>query len=158
MICDDISDFAAALPRHGALAGLDLGTRTIGIAVSDGFRAVATPLHTIKRKKFTIDAEALVAVLLGRHISGVVLGLPRNMDGSEGPRSQATRAFAKNLSALTELPIVLWDERFSTAAAKRTLLAVDASRAQQKATVDALAAQFFLQGWVDAGAPAGDGL
>ncbi|MGB1035400.1 MAG: Holliday junction resolvase RuvX [Primorskyibacter sp.] len=153
MICDDISDFAAALPRHGALAGLDLGTRTIGIAVSDGFRAVATPLHTIKRKKFTIDAEALVAVLLDRHISGVVLGLPRNMDGSEGPRCQATRAFARNLDRTfggqIGGPITFWDERLSTVAAERALLEADTSRKRRAEVIDHVAAAYILQGALD---------
>ena len=118
---DDFNAFLTALPASGALAGLDFGDKTIGIAVSDLRRQVATPLSTIRRVKFTADADALLALCTARGIAGLILGLPRNMDGSEGPRAQATRAFARNLSRLTALPIGFWDERLSTVAAERAL-------------------------------------
>ena len=125
MIFEDIADFAEALPRTGGLAGLDLGTKTIGVAVSDGLRQVASPLSTIRRVKFTTDAQALLAIVADRGLAGLILGLPRNMDGSEGPRAQSTRAFARNLERLTPLPIGFWDERLSTVAAERALLEGD---------------------------------
>ena len=112
-----MADFAAALPPGRALMGLDLGTRTIGVAVSDTSRRMASPLETIRRTKFGVDAAAILALVGPRRIGGLVLGLPRNMDGSEGPRAQSTRAFARNLAALTALPITFWDERLSTVAA-----------------------------------------
>ena len=141
--------FAAALPAIGALAGLDLGTRTLGVAVSDGLRSVATPLRTIRRTKFTADAEALEAILAERGVAGIVLGLPLNMDGSEGPRAQATRAFARNLARRIETPIAYWDERLSTVAAERALLAADASRKRRAAVIDHVAAGYILQGALD---------
>ncbi len=146
---DDITAFAALLPRTGALAGLDLGTKTIGVAVSDGLRHVATPLLTIRRQKFTLDAEALLKITTERSIVGLILGLPRNMDGSEGPRAQSTRAFARNLVRLTPLPIAFWDERLSTVAAERALLEADASRARRAEVIDHVAAGFILQGALD---------
>lgn len=149
MIFDEFSDFAAELPPMRAIAGLDLGTKTIGVAVSDGLRSVATPLETIKRKKFGTDAEALLAILAKRDIAGLVLGLPRNMDGSEGPRAQSTRAFARNLSRLTEIPIGFWDERLSTVAAERALLEADHSRKRRGELIDAVAAGYILQGLLD---------
>ncbi|MCO6382587.1 Holliday junction resolvase RuvX [Oceanicola sp. 502str15] len=149
MICDAFEEFAAALPRAGALAGLDLGTKTIGVAVSDGMRHVASPLETIKRKKFTQDAEALIAILNARSICGLVLGLPRNMDGSEGPRAQSTRAFARNLTRLWEGPVGFWDERLSTVAAERALLEADTSRARRAEVIDHVAAGYILQGALD---------
>ncbi|WP_137702079.1 Holliday junction resolvase RuvX [Marimonas lutisalis] len=149
MIFDEIEDFAAALPPMRALAGLDLGDRTIGVAVSDGMRSVATPLETIRRKKFTADAEALIAILAARDISGIVLGLPRNMDGTEGPRCQSTRAFARNLARLTELPITFWDERLSTVAAERALLEADTTRKRRAEVIDHVAASYILQGLLD---------
>ena len=112
-------EFAAALPPRGGLLGLDLGTKTIGIAVSDRRRTVATPLETIRRKKFSLDAARLLEIAAEREICGLLLGLPLNMDGSEGPRCQSTRAFARNLTRLTDLPIGFWDERLSTVAAER---------------------------------------
>ena len=117
---DDIADFSAAIPM-GAIMGLDFGTKTIGVAVTDTFRAIATPLSTIKRKKFTTDAQELAAIVKDRTIVGIILGLPLNMDGSEGPRVQSTRAFARNLSPIIPLPISYWDERLSTVAAERAL-------------------------------------
>ena len=149
MICDTPEDFVQALPAHGAVAGLDLGTVTIGVAVSDVMRSVATPLETIKRKKFTLDAARLLEITTARNITGLVLGLPRNMDGSEGPRCQATRAFARNLERLTDLPISFWDERLSTVAAERALLEADTSRKRRAEVIDHVAASYILQGMLD---------
>ena len=149
MILDDPIDFAAVLPDMGAVTGLDLGTVTIGVAVSDVTRSVASPLKTIKRKKFTLDASHLLDIISARDIKGIVLGLPRNMDGSEGPRAQATRAFARNLERLTPLPITFWDERLSTVAAERALLEADASRKRRAEVIDNIAAAFILQGLLD---------
>ncbi|HBR37227.1 MAG TPA: Holliday junction resolvase RuvX, partial [Sulfitobacter pontiacus] len=119
MIYDDITDFAAALPPMQALIGLDLGEKTIGVAVSDSFLSIATPLETVRRKKFGVDAARLSEIIAARGIGGVVLGLPRNMDGSEGARCQSTRAFARNFDRLGDIPIGFWDERLSTVAAER---------------------------------------
>ena len=149
MICEDIVDFAAAVPPMAAVAGLDLGERTIGVAVSDRLRSVASPLETIRRKKFSLDAEKLLALVAARQIGGLILGLPRNMDGSEGPRCQSTRAFARNLSRLTELPIAFWDERMSTMAAERALLEADTSRKRRSEVIDHVAAGYILQGALD---------
>ncbi len=149
MIHDEISSFQAALPPSGPLMGLDLGTRTIGVALSDGFRRVASPIETIRRKKFGADATALTAILTDRDVVGLVLGLPFNMDGSEGPRCQSTRAFARNLSARIALPITFWDERLSTVAAERALLEADTSRRRRAEVIDHVAASFILQGFLD---------
>lgn len=149
MICEDVEGFAAALPSFGALAGLDLGTVTIGVAVSDGMRSVASPIETIKRKKFGLDAARLLEICKGRDIKGIVLGLPMNMDGSEGPRCQSTRAFARNLEKLTDLPIAFWDERLSTVAAERALLEADTSRKRRAEVIDHVAAGYILQGLLD---------
>lgn len=149
MIHEDIADFAAALPRTGAVAGLDLGTKTIGVAVSDGLRQVASPLSVIRRRKFTLDAADLFQIAAERSLVGLVLGLPRNMDGTEGPRAQSTRAFARNLSRLTELPISFWDERLSTVAAERALLEADTSRRRRAEVIDQVAAGYILQGALD---------
>jgi putative Holliday junction resolvase len=149
MICADAESFAAALPRDGAIAGLDLGTVTIGVAVSDLRRRVATPLETVKRSKFTLDAAQLLAIGRARDLKGFVLGLPINMDGSEGPRAQSTRAFGRNLSHLTDLPIAFWDERLSTVAAERALLEADTSRKRRAEVIDHVAAGFILQGMLD---------
>ena len=149
MIHDDISDFAAALPPTGALAGLDLGTRTIGVAVSDGLRSVASPLRTIRRSKFTADAVALEAILAERAVAGLILGLPYNMDGSAGPRIQSTLAFARNMSRRIDLPIGFWDERLSTVAAERALLEADTSRRRRAEVIDHVAAGYILQGALD---------
>jgi putative Holliday junction resolvase len=149
---DDIAGFAAALPRTGGLAGLDLGTKTIGVAVSDALRSVATPLVTIKRTKFTKDAEALAAIVAERALVGLILGLPRNMDGSEGPRAQSARAFARNLSRHADfdgVPIAFWDERLSTVAAERALLEADTTRKRRAEVIDAVAAGYILQGALD---------
>ncbi|MCP5037812.1 MAG: Holliday junction resolvase RuvX [Rhodobacteraceae bacterium] len=149
MICDEIEAFAEVLGPMQAIAGLDLGTRTIGVAVSDRLRQVATPLETIKRRKFGLDAARLLEISDAREIGGFVLGLPRNMDGSEGPRCQSTRAFARNLARLTDLPITFWDERLSTVAAERALLEADTSRARRAEVIDHVAAGFILQGALD---------
>jgi putative Holliday junction resolvase len=146
---DDISEFSEALPHHGSIAGLDLGTRTIGVALSDGLRSVATPWHTIRRKKFTLDAAALYELLATRQVNGLVLGLPRNMDGSEGPRCQSTRAFARNFSSYFDGPLTFWDERLSTVAAERALLEADTSRKRRSEVIDHVAAAYILQGALD---------
>lgn len=144
-----LDDFVQALRPDTRLIGLDLGTKTIGLALSDAGRGIATPMETIRRKKFTADADHLLALCSQHHVGGIVLGLPLNMDGSEGPRAQATRAFARNLSQKTELPITYWDERLSTAAVTRTLLEADSSRAKRAEVVDKMAAAFILQGFLD---------
>lgn len=149
MIFEDTAEFAASLKPMRAICGLDLGTVTIGVAVSDNFRQVASPLETIKRKKFTTDAEALLAIIKKRELAGIVLGLPKNMDGSEGPRAQSTRAFARNLTKLTDVPITYWDERLSTVAAERALLEADTSRKRRDEVIDHVAAGFILQGLLD---------
>jgi putative Holliday junction resolvase len=136
-------------PARGALIGLDLGTKTIGVAVSDPDRRLATGVETIARKTFTLDAKRLLELATERRTVGLVLGLPVNMDGSEGPRAQSTRAFARNLARLTELPIALWDERLSTAAVERGLIEADASRAKRAAVIDQHAAAYILQGALD---------
>ncbi len=141
--------FAALLPPKAALIGLDLGTKTIGMALSDVERRFASPLRTIARVKFRADADDLIREAEKQQVAGLVLGLPLNMDGSEGPRAQATRAFARNLSALTPLPLLFWDERLSTAAVTRTLLEADASRKRRDEVVDKMAAAYILQGALD---------
>ncbi|WP_018698971.1 Holliday junction resolvase RuvX [Amorphus coralli] len=144
-----LDDFLLAAPGETALFGLDLGTKTIGIAISDLGRRIATPLITIRRKAFKTDSAELLRLASDREIGGLVLGMPFNMDGSAGPRVQATRAFAKNLAALTDLPMLAWDERMSTAAVTRTLIAADASRARRAELVDKVAAAYILQGALD---------
>jgi putative Holliday junction resolvase len=146
---DDIAPFAAALPRGRAVAGLDLGTKTIGVAVSDVMRAIASPLLTIRRGKFAADAARLAEIIAGRQIAGLVIGLPRNMDGSEGPRCQSVRAFARNLEGRIDLPVVFWDERLSTVAAERALLEGDTSRQRRGEVIDQVAAGIILQGALD---------
>jgi putative Holliday junction resolvase len=140
---------AAHLPQRGALLGLDVGTKTIGVATSDTDRKLATGVETIERKTFTADATRLLALAKERACAGFVLGLPLNMDGSEGPRAQSVRAFARNLAKLTELPIALWDERLSTVAVERELIAADVSRKKRAAVIDEHAAIFILQGALD---------
>ena len=149
MIIESIEAFATALPPRRALMGLDLGTKTIGVAVSDNMLGIATPVLTVKRKKFGVDAEALLAMIAERNIGGVVLGLPFNMDGSEGPRAQSTRAFARNFTRLCPLPLTYWDERLSTVAAERALLEADTSRARRAEVIDHVAAGYILQGALD---------
>ena len=150
MIMDRIEEFAQALPATGALIGLDLGTKTIGVAISDGLRSVATPVETIKRAKFNLDRQQLEVHINTRDIKGLILGLPRNMDGSEGPRCQSTRAFARNLSSHITIPIGFWDERLSTSAVQRFLINdADITRKQRKKIIDKLAAAYILQGAID---------
>lgn len=141
--------FAAALPRLGAVMGLDFGEKTVGVAVSDRMRSVASPLETVRRTKFTADAARLLDLAAAREIAGVVIGLPLNMDGTEGPRCQSTRAFARNLERLTPLPIAFWDERLSTVAAERALLEADTSRKRRGEVIDHVAAGVILQGALD---------
>jgi putative Holliday junction resolvase len=143
------AEFAELIGQGRALLGLDLGTRTIGIAISDVTRLVASPLETIRRTRFSTDAAALLRLAEADAIAGFVLGLPINLDGSEGPRVQATRAFARNLNGLSPLPILLWDERLTTAQAERTLLEADASRRRRTEVIDKLAAAIILQGALD---------
>jgi putative Holliday junction resolvase len=156
MLCDlmpalilPLIDAVTHWPPRGALVGLDLGTKTIGVAVSDPDRRLATGVETIQRKAFKLDAARLFAIAAERNAVGFVLGLPINMDGSEGPRAQSTRAFARNFSQLTELAIALWDERLSTAAVERELIAQDVSRARRAEVIDQHAAIFILQGALD---------
>ena len=144
-----LDDFLAALPPSGRLIGLDLGTKTIGLALSDVSLFVASPLETIKRTKFTADAERLLALATQYEVAGLVIGLPLNMDGTEGPRCQSTRAFVRNLEKLTDLPVVFQDERMSTQAVTRTLLEADASRARRAELVDKMAAAHILQSALD---------
>lgn len=149
MIFEPFEDFAAALPPMSALIGLDLGDRTIGVAISDRIGAVATPMETIRRKKFTQDAARLGEIIAVRGINGILLGFPRNMDGTEGPRCQSTRAFARNLARQFDLPIGFWDERLSTVAAERALLEADTSRKRRSELIDHVAASYILQGALD---------
>ena len=149
MIAPDIETFAGALPAGRAIAGLDLGEKTIGVAVSDVRLSVATPLETIRRRRFSDDAARLLEIAEGRNLAGFVLGLPLNMDGSEGPRCQSARAFARNLGRLTDLPSAFWDERLSTVAAERALLEANASRKRRGQAIDRVAAGVILQGALD---------
>ncbi|WP_170382638.1 Holliday junction resolvase RuvX [Ruegeria atlantica] len=149
MIHDAFEEFAAALPPMTALMGLDLGEKTIGVSVSDRMRGVASPLETVRRKKFTLDSARLLEIIADREIGGVILGLPKNMDGTEGPRCQSTRAFARNLSRLTEVPIGFWDERLSTVAAEKALLEADTTRKRRGQVIDHVAAGYILQGALD---------
>lgn len=146
---NSIEDFVAALPARHAVMGLDLGEKTIGLALSDTARRIATPLRTIRRVKFTQDAAELLAAVATYEVAGLVLGLPLNMDGSEGPRVQSTRAFARNLSRMCDLPITFWDERLSTVAAERALLDADMSRKKRAQIIDHVAAGYILQGVLD---------
>ncbi len=145
----DVEDFAGRLSKGARLLGVDLGEKTIGLALSDVGRSIATPLETIRRTKFTPDAERIRLLASRFEVGGIVVGLPLNMDGSEGPRAQATRAFVRNLKPLLGLPVVFWDERLSTAAVTRTLLDAAASRARRGEVVDKMAAAYILQGVLD---------
>lgn len=144
-----LAEAVAAMAPGTRLMGLDLGTKTIGIATSDRTRQIATPVETVARKKFTIDAARVLELAEGENIGLIVLGLPVNMDGSEGPRAQSTRAFARNLQRLTPIPIVYWDERLSSAAVERMLIGADATRARRAQVIDKLAAAYILQGALD---------
>jgi putative Holliday junction resolvase len=149
MITDDIEILINAALKNCSWMGLDLGTKTIGVSVSDRLLSSATPLLTVKRKKFTQDAKELLDIIADREIGAIVLGLPRNMDGSEGPRCQSTRSFARNFSTLTNIPIGFWDERLSTVAAERVLLEADTSRKRRAEVIDHVAAGYILQGALD---------
>jgi putative holliday junction resolvase len=144
-----LPEFQAALPERAALLGLDPGTRTIGVAVSDATRLIASPVQGIGRRKFALDAAAVFALADDRAVAGLVVGHPLNMDGSSGPSAQAARAFARNLIGLRDLPVLLWDERLSTAAVQRQMVEADVSRARRAREVDAAAAAFMLQGLLD---------
>ena len=145
----DIGVFAAALPTTARLIGIDAGTKTLGLSLSDVTRTIASPLELIRRKKFSEDADRLFELARIHEIAGLVLGLPTNMDGSEGPRAQSTRAFANNLNKRSTLPILLWDERLSTVAAERTLIEANASRQRRGEVIDKLAATIILQSALD---------
>lgn len=149
MTFDDLEAFATTLPVNRGLIGLDLGDKTIGVALSDRLLSVATAQETIKRRKFGLDAARLLEIATEREACGLILGLPRNMDGSEGPRCQSTRAFARNLEKLTDLPITFWDERLSTVAAERALIEADMTRKRRSEVIDAVAASYILQGALD---------
>ncbi|MGR9128842.1 Holliday junction resolvase RuvX [Rhizobium leguminosarum] len=144
-----IEEMAETLAPRQAIAGLDLGTKTIGLSMSDLGRRFATPRTVIRRVKFTIDAQALLDFAAAEKVAGFIIGLPMNMDGSAGPRVQATRAFVRNMEQKTALPFVYWDERLSTVAAERTLLEMDVSRAKRAERIDSAAASFILQGALD---------
>ncbi|PHS24011.1 MAG: Holliday junction resolvase RuvX [Robiginitomaculum sp.] len=137
------------VPQSGALLGLDPGTKTIGIAVSDGARIAATPLETVRRTKFKADAERIFTLYDDRQCVGIVLGMPINMDGTSGPRAQSVRAFAGNLLKVCDVPLVYWDERLSTVAVERTLLEADTRRSRRKEVIDKMAAAYILQGALD---------
>jgi len=145
----EIQDLPSQLGRDARLLGLDLGTKTIGMAVSDISRSIATPVETIKRTKFTADIQPILKTVQELGVGAIVLGLPVNMDGSEGPRAQSTRAFARNLSQHADIPVVFWDERLSTAAIERHLIEADASRKRRGEVVDRMAAAYILQGALD---------
>lgn len=144
-----IEDLPLSLPPKGRLIGVDLGAKTIGLAISDVERRLASPLRTLARGAFAADAEALTAIFSEFGVAGIILGLPLDLNGRDNPRAQSTRAFGRNLSIRTSLPIALWDERFSTAAVIRSLIASDVSRARRKQVVDKMAAAYILQGALD---------
>ena len=145
----DLTELNRLVPKHARLLGLDLGEKTIGLALSDTSRTIATPMLTLKRGKFAIDAEQIAAIIGEQKVGGLVIGLPLNMDGTEGPSAQSARAFGRNFAALSELPVAFCDERLSTVAVTRTLLEADASRKRRARVVDKMAAAFVLQGALD---------
>jgi putative pre-16S rRNA nuclease len=144
-----IEDLPARLQRDSRLLGLDVGTKTVGLALSDVTRSIATPYETIRRTKFTADAKAIAAIAAKEGVGALVIGMPFNFDGSEGPRAQSTRAFARNLAAHVDLPMIFWDERLSTAAVERHLIEADASRKRRAEVIDRMAAAYILQGALD---------
>ena len=150
LVGESAAGFAEALPDGGALIGLDLGTKTIGIAVCDAGWRFATGLKTLPRGKFGRDRDELRAIMEGRRVRGLVIGLPRNMDGSEGPRAQASRAYARNLAEAFGLPVLLWDERWSTKSADDAMIGLDVSRRKRAERIDAEAATIILQAAIDA--------
>lgn len=145
----ELEDFKVEVTGNARLIGLDLGTKTIGVALSDVMRSVATPLVVLKKAKLKVDVAALEAIIAEHGVGGIVIGLPKNMDNSEGPRAQSTRAFARNIDQALGLPILFWDERLSTAAVTRTLIEADASRKKRAEVVDKMAAAYILQGALD---------
>lgn len=145
----ELPELFERLKRDERLLGLDVGTKTIGLALSDVMRRIATPLETIRRTKFKADADKLLGLAAEHGAGGLVVGLPVNLDGTEGPRAQSTRAFVRNLAPLTDLPAAFWDERLSTAAAERALLEADASRKRRAELIDKMAAAYILQGALD---------
>jgi len=149
MLIMSLANAVSALLPRAPIIGLDLGTRTIGVAVSDITRRIASPVETIQRRKFSDDARRLIELAARKKAGLIVLGLPLNMDGSEGPRAQSTRAFARNLARVTDIPVVFWDERLSTAAVERMLIDADRSRARRAAIIDKLAATYILQSALD---------
>ena len=149
MIFDSVEEFALELLEKRPILGLDLGEKTIGVAVSDNELKIASGLKTINRKKFNLDIQLLIQVINNREIAGIILGLPRNMNGSEGPRCQSTRAFARNMSIVIDIPISFWDERLSTVVAERSLLEANVSRKRRAEVVDYVAASYILQGALD---------
>ncbi len=144
-----IEELRARLQPEARLLGLDLGTKTVGLALSDVTCTIATPYETLKRTKFTADAKAIAAIVEKEGVGGLVIGLPLNLDGSEGPRAQSTRAFARNLTAHVAVPMAFWDERLSTAAVERHLIEADASRKRRAEVIDRMAAAYILQGALD---------
>jgi len=154
MIAVDAAAMRAALPTGGRLMGLDVGTKTIGVALCDANWTIASPAKLVVRRKFSADLADLMAFAKAQAVVGIVVGLPLNLDGSDSPRTQSTRAFARNLAPL-DLPVLLWDERWSTQAVTRTLIEADASRARRADLVDKLAAGYILQGAIDALASGG---
>jgi len=143
------TELTAQMELRGRILGLDVGEKTIGLAISDASHSIATPVETLRRKKFTQDAEALIAIIRERNVGALVVGLPINMDGSEGPRCQSMRQFAENLLEKINLPLAFWDERLSTAAVTRTLIEADMSRKRRAEVVDKMAAAYILQGFLD---------
>jgi putative Holliday junction resolvase len=144
-----LEEYAKTESRIGRLAGLDYGTKTIGVSISDTMQTISTGLETIKRTKFKNDAARLLEIIEEHEIKALVIGLPLNMDGTEGPRVQSTKAFARNLASITTLPLIFWDERMSTQAAERALLEADSSRKRRKEVIDKMAATYILQGALD---------
>lgn len=149
MLIDSPAEFAKALPKDTRLLGLDVGDTTIGLALSDVMRTIASPFETIERTKFTKDMEKLSGIIEKQKIGGLIIGYPVNMDGSLGPRTQSTRTFVSNMSKTVKLPMLLWDERMSTMAVERTMLEADLSRERRAQLVDKLAASYMLQGFLD---------
>ena len=149
MIYENILDFAGSISKEKALIGLDLGSKTIGVAISDSLKTVATPLKTIKRTKFSEEVTTLFKLISERDLSGIILGLPKNMDGSEGTRCQSPRAFARNINKFQYCPITFWDERLSTVAAEKALLQADITRKRRSEVIDHVAASYILQGALD---------
>ena len=149
MIYENILDFDGSISKNTALMGLDLGSKTIGVAISDSFRSIATPLKTIRRTKFSEEVKVLFHLISEREISGIIIGLPKNMDGTEGARCQSTRAFARNIITFRDFPISYWDERLSTVAAEKALLEADINRKRRSEVIDHVAASYILQGALD---------